>query len=371
MVNVPSVNFSPNGKDVLGLGQAAASVPATVDSVSGLLARVGFYYPKYKELLSNARLIESNNKLQIAKNNAEIRSLESQNLPSQNLDSKSSAFVINGQIIQLSDVAARGLLSSLTENEFHQINREAIIDEAINHINQDAKPDDVNSDFLSDFLDKTKNVSEPSVRKHWAKLFAGEINKPGSFSKRTLNILLQMDQQDAIDFANLCNFVVYLALDSNRLKSKEIPQDQQNQIQFSLNYIDEKTRNYIINLNQPRLLILDSNDHIYMDNGINYNTIQNLSVLGLIKFDPLAGFTARFDKDYLVHNVYFDKSISYYLHRKELIYPPPDPKYKDYPVEAEITRTGLELFQLVERKPIEGFLDYYATKIPELHNQIL
>jgi hypothetical protein len=41
----------------------------------------------------------------------------------------------------------------------------------------------------------------------WSRVLAGEANKPGSYSKRTVNFLSDLDKIDAELFSQLCGFV--------------------------------------------------------------------------------------------------------------------------------------------------------------------
>ena len=41
----------------------------------------------------------------------------------------------------------------------------------------------------------------------WAKILAGEANKPGTYSKRTVNFVADMDKREAKLFMNLCQYV--------------------------------------------------------------------------------------------------------------------------------------------------------------------
>lgn len=40
----------------------------------------------------------------------------------------------------------------------------------------------------------------------WSRVLAGEANQPGAFAKRTVNLLADLDKEDAILFVQLCGF---------------------------------------------------------------------------------------------------------------------------------------------------------------------
>jgi hypothetical protein len=67
----------------------------------------------------------------------------------------------------------------------------------------DERPDD---DWVFQFFEHAQDVSDGDMQQLWARLLAGEINKPGSFSLRTLNCLKAMTKPDAELFTRLISF---------------------------------------------------------------------------------------------------------------------------------------------------------------------
>ena len=69
---------------------------------------------------------------------------------------------------------------------------------------EDHEPDhDWTARFFSDVLD----VSSEEMRQLWAKVLAGEVERPGQFSLRTLDTLRNMSVREARLFAEACNYV--------------------------------------------------------------------------------------------------------------------------------------------------------------------
>lgn len=83
------------------------------------------------------------------------------------------------------------------EEEKNQRNMEVVSFGATPNIKEDAKPEDVDEDWLANFFDKCRRVSNEDMQKLWSQILAGEVNKPGSFSKRTINFLETMTQAEA------------------------------------------------------------------------------------------------------------------------------------------------------------------------------
>lgn len=66
----------------------------------------------------------------------------------------------------------------------------------------------VDPDWAARFFDYAKDISDEEAQIVWAKILAGEIIKPGSFFKRTLSILRNIETFEAKWFADVCQFVL-------------------------------------------------------------------------------------------------------------------------------------------------------------------
>ena len=139
-----------------------------------------------------------------------------------------------------------------------QNNMESIIGKAIPSVSDEAKPDKIEDDWIANFFDKCRLISDHEMQALWAKILAGEANSPGKFSKKTVNLVANLDKSDAEAFTKLCRFGI------------------------------SRDRFY------P--LIYDLEQSIYSDNGILFVTLSNLESIGLIKFDPLNGFKLKGSK---------------------------------------------------------------------------
>jgi hypothetical protein len=90
------------------------------------------------------------------------------------------------------------------------------------------------------------------MQKLWSGVLAGEANSPGKFSKRTVNLLADLDKRDAELFTRLCGFI------------------------------------WIIGGFAPLVFVVQN--EIYRREGLNFNSLTHLDTLGLIEFDNIAGF---------------------------------------------------------------------------------
>lgn len=60
------------------------------------------------------------------------------------------------------------------------------------------------------WADKAEEQTDDEMRAIWGKLLAGELEQPGSYSKRTMSLLADMSADDAKAFSDLCSMGVYL-----------------------------------------------------------------------------------------------------------------------------------------------------------------
>lgn len=65
----------------------------------------------------------------------------------------------------------------------------------------------VSSEWSAIFFDYAQDICEEDAQVIWAKILAGEIAKPGSFHKRTLSVLRNIETFEAKWFADICQFV--------------------------------------------------------------------------------------------------------------------------------------------------------------------
>lgn len=92
-----------------------------------------------------------------------------------------------------------------------QENIEAIVLEATEQLEHsvgtDEVPpeDEISDDWRRKFTSFAEDVSEPEMRTVWARILAGEFQKPGSFSYRTLRLISEIDTEIAELFQELAS----------------------------------------------------------------------------------------------------------------------------------------------------------------------
>src|SRR5215475_3413224 len=108
--------------------------------------------------------------------------------------------------IRITDLQHRAFYRFLEEEAKKQANMEEIIRRALPLLNDDSEPAHVETDWITDFFDKCRLISDEEMQFLWSRILAGEANAPGSFSKRTISFLSFLDKSDAQIFTQLCTF---------------------------------------------------------------------------------------------------------------------------------------------------------------------
>ena len=151
---------------------------------------------------------------------------------------------------EITDLHRRAVHRWIEEEAQRQKNMEDITAKALPQLDEKATPDSVEDDWLVNFFDKSRIVSDNEMQELWSRVLAGEANTPGTYSKRTVNFLSDLDKADAELFAKLCGF------------------------------------GWMIGNVVP--LVFDFQAEIYNKHGINFNSLRHLESIGLVQFDSIA-----------------------------------------------------------------------------------
>jgi len=213
--------------------------------------------------------------------------------------------------IELNDIQQRAMSRLVHEESKKQENIESITSQATQSLNDDAKPEGIEDDWISHFFDKCRNVTDKEMQGLWSNLLSGEANKPGSYSKRTIDLISTLDKSDAHLFTTLCGFSIS--------GGDMFP------------------------------LILDEKATIYQQSGINFSSLNHLDSLGLIKFNNLQSFVLQNLKK-KVTLLYFGLPITFELQQDE---------NNNLEIgHVMLTKVGLQLAPNCGAKMNPQFLDY-------------
>ena len=108
--------------------------------------------------------------------------------------------------IEITDMRRRALRRWIAEQTQYQQNMESITAITLPDLNENADPGSMDNDWLVNFFDKGRKISDDEMQRLWARILSGEANAPGSFSKRTVNCIAELNQSDAELFTSLCRF---------------------------------------------------------------------------------------------------------------------------------------------------------------------
>ena len=229
---------------------------------------------------------------------------------------EAEAEIIRAQAqIEVTDLQRRALCRFVVEESKKQDNIEKITEKAIPQLEDSATPQDVEDDWITNFFDKCRIISDDEMQSLWSKVLAGEANSPGSYSKRTVNFLGSLDKTDAHLFSSLCGFCWFLG--------------------------------------DVVSLIYSSEDKIYNDQNISFNTLSHLDDIGLVSFSAIAGFQRlKLPKQIRV---------AYYGMLMNVIFA----KESDNSLELGsvlLTKTGQQLAPICGSKSVDGFQEYVIDK---------
>ena len=103
----------------------------------------------------------------------------------------------------------RAILSFVGEIEESQTNRESIAYFTIEEFATNEIPSNNNLDenFIKRFYSYASDVSKEEAQRVWARLLAGEIRSPGSFSLKTLDLLRNLTKEDAENIVEVNSYV--------------------------------------------------------------------------------------------------------------------------------------------------------------------
>ena len=217
--------------------------------------------------------------------------------------------------IEIKELQQRALVRFVAEETKKQANIESITAKAINGLKADAKPEDIEDDWIANFFDKCRLISDNEMQELWARILSGEANSPGTYSKRTVNFLHSLDKADAQLFTALCSYGWFIG--------NVVP------------------------------LVYDVQAEIYNRNGINFNSLKHLDEIGLVSFDNLAGYR-RIGLPERITVFYYGTPINIQFKNRE--------NNNLHLGKVLLSKVGQELAPIVGSKPLPEFLEYTLKK---------
>ena len=105
-----------------------------------------------------------------------------------------------------------------------QLNIESVVKAAATQLSDtEVSNDEPDHDWTAHFFNHVQDVSSREMQLLWAKVLAGEVERAGSTSIRTLGILRNLDQSTARLFRIFCSGCVFLCIDGSTLVDARVP----------------------------------------------------------------------------------------------------------------------------------------------------
>lgn len=101
------------------------------------------------------------------------------------------------------EIADRARQRLYVQEMSRQRNLESIIEKSEEYLTEETSEKEVDEDWRTRFFNKAQDVSSEEMQEIWAKILASEVNKPGKFSVRTLDILSNLSKHEAEIFTKL------------------------------------------------------------------------------------------------------------------------------------------------------------------------
>ncbi len=165
-------------------------------------------------------------------------------------EAKSKAILSQANAEQLT-LAERACQRMVHEEVQKQLNIENIISKTLPLLKEDSQIESLDKDWIVHLFEKAKLVSDSEAQELWAKVLSAEANHSGTISKRTLNLIAELDKREAELFMKLASYTFYNG-------SLAVP------------------------------LIFYSKEN---NNHLNFSNLSHLDSIGLVKFDSLSGFS--------------------------------------------------------------------------------
>ena len=224
---------------------------------------------------------------------------------------KDAALIQAQSEIDVGDLRARADRRRRDEDIREQRCIEAIAAQAVDQIDAGATPTEIEDDWIAHFFDKCRLVSDKEMQSLWARLLAGEAKTPGAYSRKTLNVVGDLEKTDARLFTDFCGFLWMFG-----------------------------------NLTP---LIFEFEESIYNTAGVEFSSMEHLEALGLISLEPLTGYVKELKNirgAFAVH--YFGKPLLLNL----------DATKKINVGYASLTRVGQQLAGVSGCSAVPGFYEY-------------
>ena len=210
------------------------------------------------------------------------------------------------------DALQRRALERLVHQEARkQANIESITAQAATSLPPTANTEALNEDWLAHFFKQCDTVSDSEMQSLWSKVLAGEATAPGTYSRRTVDLVSTLDKADALLFTAFGEFV------------------------------------WVIGESNP--LIYDLGNDVYKAKGITFESLKHLDSIGLISFESVAGYN---------RSGFAKHGVTFYYGRPTLLEFPADSANQMAVGHALLTSAGKQLMAICGSARNDAFYQY-------------
>ena len=118
----------------------------------------------------------------------------------------------NGHMVYLADATKCAQFLIYSRDQRRVANLSACLDEATKAIDEDPRfvlPDkEIDIDFLDDWQDKAEHTSSDYMRTLWGRILKGELQSPGRYPRRILEVLRNLTIEEAELFTKVARYAV-------------------------------------------------------------------------------------------------------------------------------------------------------------------
>ena len=221
--------------------------------------------------------------------------------------------------IEIADLQFRAATRFVEEETRRQLNMENIVRKALPRLTDDAEPEKMEDDWITNFFEKSRIVSSEEMQELWSRVLAGEANNSGSFSRKTINILHDVDRQAAQLFRAVCGFFWNIAGEGPQALVYDLPDDSR---------------------------------EIYRASGISLPTLLDLQSLGLLSLEPRGVVQTRLPP--IFRASYFGSSIEVTLQTSA--------RGQFNVGEVFLTASGRQFASICDAQPVDGFFEFVRAR---------
>ena len=221
--------------------------------------------------------------------------------------------------IEIADLRFRAANRFVEEETRKQQNMESIVRKALPGLTDDAEPEKMEDDWITNFFEKSRIVSDEEMQELWSRVLAGEANNSGSFSRKTINILHDMDGRAVDLFRAVCGFSWNIA-----------GRDAQVLVYYGS----------------------DESREIYHAGGINLPSLMDMQALGLLSLELPGVKRTSLPPTFIAS--YFGSSIELTL--------PPSSAMQLSIGDVYLTASGRQLASICSAEPVDGFFEFVRAR---------